>query len=110
MKKAAMLVAVCLALPFTAALAQAPAVQEFQFPATPGSKSPPSTLRITEGGASGHAAPTGIVRDTPESLGQYQRCRTQSDRAAITNADRENGLMQCMKELQMRREQGAVAQ
>lgn len=110
MKKTAMLALVCLALPCAAALAQSQAVREYQFPSAQGSKSPPSTLRITEGAAPGRAASTGIVRDTPESLGQYQRCRMESDRAAITNADREGGLMRCMNELQMRREQGAVTQ
>ncbi|HEY0296527.1 MAG TPA: hypothetical protein VGC69_14460 [Bordetella sp.] len=107
MKKIPMLIAACLALPCAAALAQA--VQEYQFPAAPGSLSPPSTLRITQDPGPAAPAASGIVRDTPESLGEYQRCRTVSDRAAITNADRQNGVMQCLKALEARR-QGAARQ
>ena len=104
MKKILLLVAACLALPCAAALAQA--TQQYQFPAAPGSLSPPSTLTITQ--ESSTPAVSGVIHDTPESLAQYQRCRTVSDRAAITNADRQNGVMQCLKALQERRQQGAV--
>ena len=107
MKKTALLIA-CLALPCAAALAQT--TQHYQFPAAPGSLSPPSTLTITQEGAGGPPAASGVIHDTPESVAEYQRCRTVSDRAAITNADRQNGVMQCLKALQERRQQGAVQQ
>jgi hypothetical protein len=84
------------------------AVQEYQYPSQPGSASPPSTLRILNGGAQAPAAPASY-HDTPESLAEYQRCRTVSDHAVITNADRQNGVMQCLKELEARR-QGAPSQ
>ncbi|MGN6580680.1 MAG: hypothetical protein ACTHJ1_11950 [Bordetella sp.] len=104
MKKIVLLIA-CLALPCAAASAQS--TQQYQFPAAPGSLSPPSTLTITQEGG-GQPAASGVIRDTPESLAEYQRCRTVSDRAAITDADRQNGVMQCLKALQKRRLQGAV--
>jgi len=108
MKKIALLIA-CLALPCAAAQAQT--TQHYQFPAAPGSLSPPSTLTIIQESAGGPPAGTGVViHDTPESAAEYQRCRTVSDRAAITNADRQNGVMQCLKALQERRQQGAVLQ
>lgn len=106
MKKISLLIVACLALPCTAAPAQT--TQHYQFPAAPGSLSPPSTLTITQEGAGGPPAASGIIHDTPESLAEYRRCRTVSDRAAITDADRQNGVMQCLKALQERREQGAV--
>ncbi|WP_019936231.1 hypothetical protein [Bordetella sp. FB-8] len=106
MKKFLLLIAACLALPCAAAPTQT--TQHYQFPAAPGSLSPPSTLTITQDAAGGPPAASGIVHDTPESLAQYQRCRTVSDRAAITNADRQSGVMQCLKALQERRKQGAV--
>ena len=104
MKKIPLLLAACLVLPPAATLAQS--TQQYQFPAAPGSLSPPSTLTITQD-AGGAPAASGIIRDTPESVAEYQRCRTVSDRAAISNADRQNGVMQCLKELQARRQQGA---
>lgn len=107
MKKIFLLIA-CLALPCAAALAQT--TQQYQFPAAPGSLSPPSTLTITQEGAGGPPSVSGVIHDTPESVAEYQRCRTVSDRAAITNADRQNGVMQCLKALQERRQQGAVQQ
>ncbi|OZI36546.1 hypothetical protein CEG14_16335 [Bordetella genomosp. 1] len=87
-------------------LAHAQGVQEFSFPNTQqGNLSPPSTLRITESGGS-VAAPPPPIRDTPESVREYQRCRTVSDRAAVTNAQRQGGVAACLRELQERRQQG----
>lgn len=84
----------------------APATQEMQFPSQPqrdGSLAPPSTLRMTVTPAPG-AAPAPI-RDTPESVAQYQRCREVSDRAAVSNAQMQAGVAQCLRELQERRQQ-----
>jgi len=94
-----------------AGLAQAqnaapPTTQEYQYPSTrspDGSQSPPSTLRITVTPGAGSApAP---VRDTPESLAEYQRCREVSDRAAVSNAQMQAGVAQCLQALQQRRQQ-----
>jgi len=86
-----------------AALAQ-PAPQ-YQFPSAPGSASPPSTLRITETPQSATAAGlSGVARDTPESLEEYQRCRTVSDRAAVGNDQMRIGVAQCLRELEARRQ------
>lgn len=88
-----------------AALAQP--VQQYDFPSTPGSASPPSTLRITESPApmaAPAANPAVIVRDTPESLDEYQRCRTVSDRAAVDSQQMRAGVTQCLKELEARRQ------
>lgn len=90
------------------ALAQnaAPATQEMQFPSQrspDGSQSPPSTLRMTVTPAAG-AAPAEI-RDTPESVAQYQRCRQVSDRAAVSRTQMQQGVEQCLRELEQRRQQ-----
>lgn len=78
-------------------------VQEYNFPTARGSVSPPSTLRITTEGV---AAPDSavVVRDSPESLREYQRCRSVSDTAAVNNVQREAGVSQCLKELEARRQ------
>jgi hypothetical protein len=76
------------------------ATREYSFPSASGSLSPPSTLRITASEAAPAAVP---VRDTPESVEMYKRCRTVSDRAATSNAVREAGLTLCLKELEERR-------
>ena len=90
------------ALACLAGAAQAQQVQEYSFPSHDGGKSPPSTLRITEQPGAG-AAPSGVIRDTPESLEQYQRCRNQVDREAIGNAQLQTGVAACLKELEARR-------
>src|SRR3546814_1569477 len=76
--------------------AQAQQAQEYSFPSHDGSKSPPSTLRITEQPG---ATPAAAVRDTPESIEQYQRCRNQVDREAIGNTELQAGVAGCLKEL-----------
>jgi len=83
-----------------------PASQQFQFPAAPGSASPPSTLRITETPAPGApaAAAPAPVHDTPESIREYQRCRTVSDRAAVDSEQMRIGVAQCLKALEARRQ------
>ncbi|OZI42015.1 hypothetical protein CEK29_13040 [Bordetella genomosp. 5] len=87
-------------------VAHAQAVQEYSFPNTQqGNLSPPSTLRITESGGT-VAAPPPPIRDTPQSVREYERCRTVSDRAAVTNQQRQDGVAQCLKELQLRRQAG----
>lgn len=79
--------------------------QEMQFPgAQPKSSanwSPPATLRMTVEPSAPAAAP---IHDTPESIAEYQRCRTVSDRAAVTNEQRTAGVAACLKELQDRRQ------
>ena len=82
--------------------AQAQQAQEFSFPSRDGSKSPPSTLRISEqpGAASAGA---GEIRDTPESVEQYRRCRSRVDREAINNTELQAGVAGCLKELEARR-------
>lgn len=84
----------------------APGAQEMQFPSQPskdGSQSPPSTLRMTVTPAPG-AAPAPI-RDTPESQAEYVRCREVSDRAAVSNAQMQSGVAQCLRDLEQRRQQ-----
>jgi hypothetical protein len=95
----------------TAGLAQAqttaPASQEFQYPSVrskDGSLSPPSTLRITVTGEGGAQAPAAIS-DTPASKSEYERCRRVSDRAAVSNAQMQAGVAQCLRELEQRRQQ-----
>ncbi|GAB1579897.1 hypothetical protein [Bordetella petrii] len=83
-------------------VAQAQPAQEYSFPSTDGSKSPPSTLRITEQPQAG-AAPA--VRDTPQSIEQYQRCRNKVDREAIGNEQLQIGVAACLKDLEARRGQ-----
>jgi len=85
----------------TLGAAQAQQVQEYTFPSHDGSKSPPSTLRITE--QPGAGAPSGVIRDTPESLAEYQRCRNKVDREAIGNVQLQTGVATCLKELEARR-------
>ncbi|MFD4840523.1 hypothetical protein ACFWP0_23715 [Achromobacter sp. NPDC058515] len=83
----------------------APVTQEMQFPSVrskDGSLSPPSTLRMTVSPQPG-ADP--VVRDTPESQAQFVRCRQVSDRAAVSNAQMQAGVAQCLKELEQRRQQ-----
>ncbi|MCD0503616.1 hypothetical protein [Bordetella petrii] len=91
----------CLVGAAGSAQAQQPA-QEFSFPAQPGSKSPPSTLRITEQQQPG-SVPAPAVRDTPQSLEQYTRCRNQVDREAIGNQQLQAGVAACLRELEARR-------
>ncbi|CAB3740899.1 Uncharacterised protein [Achromobacter denitrificans] len=84
----------------------APVTQEYQYPSArskDGSLSPPSTLRMTVT-PDPNAAPA-IVRDTPESQAEYARCREVSDRAAVSNAQMQAGVAQCLKELEQRRQQ-----
>ncbi|MBV7486792.1 hypothetical protein [Bordetella sp. BOR01] len=76
---------------------------EYSFPSQDGSKSPPSTLRITEQQQPGEAAPSSEIRDTPESVSQYQRCRNQVDREAINNAQLQAGVVACLQALEARR-------
>lgn len=84
----------------------APAAQEYQYPSVrskDGSLSPPSTLRITvtpgEGGA------PAAIRDSAASQAEYERCRKVSDRAAVSNAQMQTGVTQCLRELEQRRQQ-----
>ncbi|MEN4921840.1 hypothetical protein ABE485_24460 [Achromobacter spanius] len=79
----------------------APATQEIQFPSRDGSLSPPSTLRMTVT----PETPPVVVRDTPESQAEFARCRQVSDRAAVSNAQMQAGLEQCMRQLEQRRQQ-----
>lgn len=84
----------------------APATQEYQYPSLPskdGSQSPPSTLRMTVTPAPGDAP--AVIRDSAESQAQYVRCREVSDRAAVSNAQMQAGVAQCLKELEQRRQQ-----
>ncbi|WP_459614704.1 hypothetical protein [Bordetella sp. 2513F-2] len=94
--------AITLAAAMPAAWAQQPA-QQFQYPAAPGSYSPPSTLRISESPIPGSGQP---VRDTPESLRTYEQCRIVSDRAAVSREQMRQGAEQCLRELEARRQQG----
>ncbi|WP_447982085.1 hypothetical protein [Achromobacter kerstersii] len=83
----------------------APASQEMQFPSLPskdGSQSPPSTLRMT---VTPEQAPPAVIRDSAESQAQYVRCREVSDRAAVSNAQMQAGVAQCLNELEQRRQQ-----
>lgn len=79
--------------------------QEYSYPSRDGSYSPPSTLRITEQPQAGTAAPSSVVRDTPESLAQYERCRNNADRAAVDRAQLQNEVAACLRELEARRQQ-----
>ncbi|HEY9316811.1 MULTISPECIES: hypothetical protein [unclassified Achromobacter] len=82
------------------------ATREYQYPSLPskdGSQSPPSTLRMTVTPAPGDAP--AVIRDSPESQAQYVRCREVSDRAAVSNAQMQAGVAQCLKELEQRRQQ-----
>lgn len=99
------LVAFGLAVFAGAAWGQPRPTQQLQFPAAPGSASPPSTLRITETPAPGAtpAATPAPIRDTPESVREYQRCRTVSDRAAVDSEQMRLGVAQCLRELEARR-------
>ncbi len=84
----------------------APVTQEYQYPSVrskDGSLSPPSTLRMTVTPDAGSAP--AVIRDTPESQAQYVRCREVSDRAAVSNAQMQAGVAQCLKELEQRRQQ-----
>ena len=83
----------------------APATQEMQFPSArskDGSLSPPSTLRMT---VSPQGSEPVVVRDSPESQAQFERCRQVSDRAAVSNSQMQAGVAQCLKELEQRRQQ-----
>lgn len=75
--------------------------QEMQFPSSPGSLSPPSTLRMTVT----PETPPVVIRDTPQSQAEFQRCRTVSDRAATSRTQMQAGLEQCLRELAQRRQQ-----
>jgi len=79
----------------------APATQEMQFPSREGSLSPPSTLRMTVT----PETPPVVIRDTPASQAEFQRCRQVSDRAAVSNAQMQAGVEQCLRELEQRRQQ-----
>ncbi|APX75238.1 hypothetical protein QEP16_10865 [Achromobacter insolitus] len=84
----------------------APATQEYQYPSVrskDGSLSPPSTLRMTVTPQPGSGP--AVIRDTPESQAEYVRCREVSDRAAVSNAQMQAGVAQCLKELEQRRQQ-----
>ncbi|MFE0843973.1 hypothetical protein [Achromobacter insolitus] len=83
-----------------------PATQEYQYPSVrskDGSLSPPSTLRMTVTPQPGSGP--AVIRDTPESQAEYVRCREVSDRAAVSNAQMQAGVAQCLKELEQRRQQ-----
>lgn len=95
----------CLVGAMSMAQAQTQAqTQEYSFPSHESSSSPPSTLRITEQPAAGTAS-SGAVRDTPESLDQYKRCRNNADREAISNVQLQTEVAACLRELEMRRQQ-----
>ncbi|MGE8656200.1 MAG: hypothetical protein ACN6O8_05560 [Achromobacter sp.] len=103
--------AVLLALACLGGAAQAqnaaPVTQEFQYPsqrAKDGSLSPPSTLRMTVTPDPNSTAPA-VIRDTPQSQAEYVRCREVSDRAAVSNAQMQAGVAQCLRELEQRRQQ-----
>lgn len=90
----------CLLGAASASWAQQP--QQYSFPSQDGGKSPPSTLRITEQPGT---TPAPAIRDTPESVAQYQRCRAKVDREAIGNAELQAGVAACLQELNARRTQ-----
>ncbi|WMD21224.1 hypothetical protein RAS12_02315 [Achromobacter seleniivolatilans] len=84
----------------------APPTQEYQYPSVPskdGSLSPPSTLRmtVTPDPSSGPV----VIRDSAASQAEYVRCREVSDRAAVSNEQMQSGVLQCLKELEQRRQQ-----
>lgn len=80
-------------------LAQQPA-QEYRFDSQDG-RSPASTLRITEQPL---AVPTPAVRDTPESLKKYTRCRNNADREAVDRMQLQTMVATCLYELEQRRQ------
>ena len=83
-----------------------PVTQEYQYPSQrskDGSLSPPSTLRMTVT-PDPNSAPV-VIRDSPESQAEYVRCREVSDRAAVSNAQMQAGVAQCLRELEQRRQQ-----
>ena len=84
--------------------ARQPGIPIPQRPLQDGSLSPPSTLRITVTGEGGAQAPAAIS-DTPASKSEYERCRRVSDRAAVSNAQMQAGVAQCLRELEQRRQQ-----
>jgi len=77
--------------------------QEYSYPSRDGSYSPPSTLRITEQPQAG-GAPSGVVRDTPESLATYKRCRDNADRASIGHVQLQAEVATCLRDLEARRQ------
>lgn len=92
----------CLAGGVAAAQAQTPA-QEYSFPSRDGSYSPPSTLRISEQPQPGGSTMP-AVRDTPESLEKYTRCRNNADREAIGHEQLQTMIGACLRELAQRRQ------
>jgi len=90
-----------------AGTAMAQTGQTFAYPGTPspsGLPSPASTLRITETPQAGAAPAAAPMRDTPESLREYERCRSVSDRASVSRAEMEAGVARCLRELEARRQ------
>ena len=83
----------------TAALAQ-PSEQEYRFESQDG-RSPASTLRITEQAT---PAPAPVVRDTPESLKTYTRCRNNADRESVDRMQLQTMIATCLHELTQRRQ------
>ena len=86
--------------------ASAQAVQQFDFPSAQGSASPASTLRITETPSQQTQPQPAPIRDTPQSISEYERCRMVSDRAAVNRDQMRAGATQCLNELETRRRQG----
>lgn len=84
------------------AQAQQPA-QEYSFPSRDGSSSPASTLRISEQPQPG-APQSSVVRDTPQSVEQYTRCRNNADREAIGHQQLQTMVATCLRELEQRRQ------
>jgi len=83
----------------------APVTQEYQYPSQrskDGSLSPPSTLRMTVT-PDPNSAPV-VIRDSAESQAEYVRCREVSDRAAVSNAQMQAGVAQCLQQLEQRRQ------
>ncbi|AZR94809.1 hypothetical protein BBB39_14225 [Bordetella trematum] len=99
--RAALLAALCFAAGAQAQTASAQTDFPGSQPPHSSHWSPPSTLRMTVEPAPAAAAP---LRDTPESIAEYQRCRAVSDRAAVSNQQRTAGVQACLSELQQRRE------
>lgn len=84
--------------------AQQPAqTQEYSYPSRDGSFSPPSMLRISEQAQSGAPQPA-VVRDTPQSVEQYQRCRNNADREAVDRMQLQAMVAACLRELEQRRQ------
>ncbi|WP_370519971.1 hypothetical protein [Bordetella sp. 15P40C-2] len=93
----------CLTSAAAFAQAQQPAqTQQYSFPGSDGSYSPPSTLRITEQPGT---PPAPAVRDTQESIALYQRCRNNADREAVDRNQLQTMVATCLAELQQRRQQ-----